>query len=109
MAALLSVSVGYLLGETRDADPIWVDSEGSWHSWMRENSGVEASLAVEVWDQWKHEYYPPAFGPSIVSFRELQKPMIVVDWDKRYQALLKTKAKVENNDPAVDPKAETTS
>lgn len=93
MALLLGVSVGYLLGETRDADPIWLQSHASWRSWMRDNPTVEANVAVELWDQWKAEYHPAARTPSILSFRDGQKAMTVIDWDKRYKQRLNRKAK----------------
>ena len=93
MAVLLGVSVGSLLGETRDADPIWVQNHASWRSWIRENPSVEANVALEVWDQSQADYHPPSRRSSILSFRDARKPMTTVDWDKRYKQRLSGRAK----------------
>jgi transcriptional regulator with XRE-family HTH domain len=93
MAVLLDVSVGYLLGETRDTDPIWVQSNASWRSWMRENLSVETNVAFEIWDEWKADHRRPSRTSSLLSFRDPQKPMTAVDWDKRYKQGLNEKAK----------------
>ena len=64
MAVMLGVSVGYLLGETADSDPVMMQSLASWRSWLDATPGLDASLAMTLRDEWKDEYLRDRRQPS---------------------------------------------
>jgi transcriptional regulator with XRE-family HTH domain len=91
MAHILSVTVGYLLGETGDADPIWIESMANFHSWIRNTKGVEALPAFELREEFKTEFHRERHKPLLASFRNsAQKAVTEIDWDRRYKQEMKT-------------------
>jgi len=48
MALRLGERVGYLIGESEESDPIWIDSHASWRSWIDKTTGVDAATALKV-------------------------------------------------------------
>jgi transcriptional regulator with XRE-family HTH domain len=99
MACLLKVSVGYLLGEKPDEDPIWLASKASWYAWVRKTPDAKAQVALEILDEWKEEHKSSRPGPSVASFRNAQVPMREEDWDKKYRHRTKEGSKHDGNQP----------
>ena len=91
MGHVLSVSVGYLLGETTKSDSVWIESMSAWRKWMRETKNIEAWAAVEIKDDYQAEYNVDRHKPVLASFRNSQKVSLTVnEWDKRYKAKVKS-------------------
>jgi transcriptional regulator with XRE-family HTH domain len=90
LGVLLGVSVGYLLGDSKEADPVWIDSQASWRKWTR-TPGVEAGLANDIREDWEAEYIMKAgkLEPSYASHRNELLPRHEKDWDIEYQKHLK--------------------
>jgi transcriptional regulator with XRE-family HTH domain len=90
MAHILNVTVGYLVGETGDADPVWIESMANFHSWIRNTKGVEAAAAFELREEFKTEFHRERHKPALASFRNsTQKAVSEIDWDKRYKQKMK--------------------
>jgi len=85
MGTLLGVSVGFLLGESQDADPVLTESRATWRARVRETSGLDAEIAVSIQEDWQLSYKRKAHQPTVASFRNVQKAMTATDWDKLYQ------------------------
>lgn len=98
LGALLGVTVGYLLGESKDADPVWVDSHSSWRSWIR-TPGIDAGLAFEIKEEWEAEYVRRT-GQQEFSSASHHRSEIVAqttkDWDVAYQKCRKVEAAIHN-------------
>jgi transcriptional regulator with XRE-family HTH domain len=97
MAVLLNVSVGYLLGETPEVDPTFVESMNSHRRWIQKTPGLDAGTAQEIADEWKHRYGVNRAESSLISRRDTQAKrqqvaMSEADWDKLYQEKGKAKA-----------------
>ena len=92
MSARLSVSVGYLLGESPQVDPIITESKASWLRWLKDSPNINGALAVEIWEDWE-EQVGYARAASVGSARNLtgRTAMKVTDWDRGYQKKEKTK------------------
>jgi transcriptional regulator with XRE-family HTH domain len=90
LGVLLGVSVGYLLGESKEADPVWIESHTSWRNWIR-TTGVEAGLAYELKEEWEAEYMRKTGQQelSYASHRNEISPRQEKDWDIEYQKRLK--------------------
>jgi transcriptional regulator with XRE-family HTH domain len=87
MSLLLNVSVGYLLGETFETDPVLRESLGTWNSWVDSTPGLDAGVANRIKKEWQDDYgrsRKQAAG-SLVSPRDNNGVMRGADWDKRYQ------------------------
>jgi transcriptional regulator with XRE-family HTH domain len=86
MALRLGERVAYLIGESEESDPVWVESNASWRSWIDKTPGVDARTALQVRDEWRHDYSTNRREQqSVASFR---KPALMIrepDWDKRYR------------------------
>src|SRR2546425_8076838 len=52
MSILLCVSVGHLLGETIETDPVLTASTATWHSWVDNTTGLDARTAVAIRTEW---------------------------------------------------------
>jgi len=91
MTRLLNERVSYLLGESEDVDPAWVESDNSWRRWVDNTPGVEARLALQIRENWRHEYrtVSRAQQSSSISFRGRSKMMQESDWDKSYREKVK--------------------
>ena len=85
IAALLGESVGYLVGESERADPIWISSQASFRDWVEANPEIPAGEAFRMRDAWRDEYRLSKNEPVSVSFRRSNEPMSVADWDRRYR------------------------
>jgi len=92
IAARLGERVAYLLGESEDVDPIWVESNSSWEQWIHGTSGVDGAIALELRDKWRNDYRIALRDrePSSASFRNTLRLMQVSDWDAQYQKLVKS-------------------
>lgn len=94
MSVLLSVSVGYLLGEAFETDSVLRESLGTWNSWVDSTPGLDAGIANRIKKEWQEDYgrsRKPA-AASLVSLRDINGGMRSTDWDKKYQeAMKKTK------------------
>jgi transcriptional regulator with XRE-family HTH domain len=86
MAAILQEDVGFLIGESEEADAIWIDSKISWHAWATETPGLDAGLAITMRDEWRDDYRSQKAQPSISSFRKPVQAMQKTDWDTLYKA-----------------------
>ncbi len=91
IAARLGEHVAYLLGESEEIDPIWVESNASWHQWITNTTGIDARIAVELRDKWRNEYHTSLRERELysASFRNPPKLMQVSDWDMHYQKVAK--------------------
>jgi transcriptional regulator with XRE-family HTH domain len=90
LSALLGISVGYLLGESREADPVWINSHSTWRHWIR-TPGIEAGLAYELKEEWEAGYIR-SMGqrePSYASHRNEISARQEKDWDIEYQKRMK--------------------
>jgi transcriptional regulator with XRE-family HTH domain len=98
LGVLLGVSVGYLLGESKEADPVWIESHASWRNWIR-TGGIEAGLAYELKEEWEAEYIRKTaqHEPSYASHRNEISPRQEKDWDIEYQKRLKRIAAARND------------
>jgi transcriptional regulator with XRE-family HTH domain len=87
IATLLGTRVGYLLGESGETDPIWVESNASWRKWIDASAGIDAGTAIQMRDKWRDAYQMARRTRelSTTSFRNNPKLMEVKDWDKQYQ------------------------
>ena len=91
MSARLNVSVGYLLGESPQVDPVITESKASWLQWLKSSSGINGVLAVEIWEDWEKEV-SYARSPSVGSARNLtgKTAMKAANWERRYQEKART-------------------
>jgi transcriptional regulator with XRE-family HTH domain len=89
MAAILQEDVGYLIGESEEADPIWTDSKTSWHAWATETPGLDAALAINIRDEWRDNYRAQKAQPSVASYRKPMQAMQKTDWDALYKKKLR--------------------
>ena len=96
IAAVLGVSVGYLLGESADSDPILAASMASWHKWVTSTSGIEARDAMELKEFWTENYLRKRHGEFLAGLHNRKskrnapqsnlRAMTEEDWDKLYRA-----------------------
>lgn len=89
MSALLGVSVGYLLGETIETDPVLTESRATWNSWIENAPNLQAAVANRVKRDWQEDYSRTRKEPLAASFRNMSGIMREADWDKLYQEALK--------------------
>jgi transcriptional regulator with XRE-family HTH domain len=85
IAALLGESVGYLIGESEQADAVWVSSQASFREWVETNPELPAEEVLRMRDGWRAEYRLSKSQPISVSFRRSKEPMRVADWDRLYR------------------------
>lgn len=85
MAAMLQEKVGYIIGESEETDPVWLESNASWHAWVTETDGLDAKTAVTVKDEWRKNYCAQQAQPSMASFRKPSPAMKKTDWDTIYK------------------------
>ncbi len=91
IARLLSTQIGYLMGEAEEADPVWVASMASWRQWIAKTTGIDASVAHAMQENWSDEYrtVTRVHDPSLTSYRSAPQIMKEEDWDARYQQIVK--------------------
>lgn len=87
IATLLGESVGYLIGESERADPVWISSQASFREWVETNPGLPAHEVLRMRDGWRDEYHLSKTQPVSVSFRRSTEPMSVIDWDRLYKQI----------------------
>jgi transcriptional regulator with XRE-family HTH domain len=81
--------VGFLLGEGEDNDPIWVQSNAAFNSWVDSTAGLDAQLVYRMRRDWRNEYAEQRRETqSRSSFRKPSRLMRELDWDRRYRQLL---------------------
>ena len=85
MAAILGESVAYLIGESEEADPIWIESKASWHAWATTTPGLDAGVAIKIKDDWCDQYRSQKVQPGVASFRRQVRAMGKTDWDSLYK------------------------
>jgi hypothetical protein len=92
MGLLLKVSVGYLLGETFDTDPVLQGSLGTWNSWVESTTGLDAGVANRIKKEWQDEYVGgrKQAAVGLASLRNTNGAMHAEDWDQRYQQATKS-------------------
>ena len=56
MSMILHVSVGFLLGETEETDPIWTESMANWNEWACNSRGLDASVVVALRNEWRDHF-----------------------------------------------------
>jgi transcriptional regulator with XRE-family HTH domain len=83
MAVLLHEPVSYLIGESEETDPIWVESNLSFKSWIANADGVDGKLAWTIRDEWRKGYFEERRFAEKRDYR--RTPMTVADWYKRYR------------------------
>lgn len=87
MAALLQERVGYLIGESEEADAVWVQSNLAWHAWIIESEGADGRIAVQMRDDWRKGYFEERRLAVRRDFRSI--PRTVADWEKCYRQITK--------------------
>jgi transcriptional regulator with XRE-family HTH domain len=92
MGSLLNVSVGYLLGETVETDPVVSESLATWNSWVDSAPGLDASVTNRIKREWQDGYLRSRkeTAVGVVSFRNTKAAMSASDWDKKYQEALRS-------------------
>ena len=88
MAVRLGATVGYLIGDSEETDPIYVETHASFMRWIN-SSVVDAKIAWDLRAEWRHEYGMNRAELTTASFRKSFTALTEVDWDQRYQRRLK--------------------
>jgi transcriptional regulator with XRE-family HTH domain len=96
MSIILHVTVGYLLGETEETDPIWAESMANWNEWACNSRGLDASVVVALRNEWRDHFREERkLESSPISTRpigRIRKAMAIEDWQILYsQRTLKAK------------------
>jgi hypothetical protein len=85
MASLLRVSVAHLTGESEEDDPIWVESNASWTSWMLDGTPKDGGIALTLRNEWRAKHQAWRLEENISSSRKTVKAMKTSDWAKLYR------------------------
>lgn len=94
MAHRLGERVAFLLGEAEESDPIWIESHAGWRSWIDNNAGIDAAVALRMRDNWRQEYATLRRDQqSSASFRKSIKLMRASDWDREYHQKMRGKGR----------------
>lgn len=94
----LSERVSFLIGESDETDPVWIESQASWRSWIEKTSAVDAATAVTIRDDWRHEYATDRRQQmTTASHRKSLNTMRETDWDRRYQKAISARAKSDGD------------
>ena len=92
MSVKLRVSVGHLLGEAPQVDPIITESRASWVRWLKTSSRIDGILAVEIKEDWENKArYARAASIGSARNRVGTTAMKVADWDRRYKKKVETR------------------
>lgn len=96
IAVRLNERVAYLLGESEESDAVWIESNASWRQWISSTDGINARLALQIRDEWRNDYRKSLRERQntaiAASFRNSERSMKEIDWDKRYQKRAKGQA-----------------
>ena len=92
IASRLDVKVSYLLGESDDADLVWVESNVAWRKWIDESVVIDAKQALKVRDEWRASYKEALRGVALTTTSHRahgpqRVAMSVVDWERAYKKL----------------------
>lgn len=93
MGILLNESVAYLVGESEEADPIWVQSKLAFDSWIMSTEGVDGGVAFGMRKSWQQAYFEERRSTETRDYR--RSPMTVLDWNRKYRELVGSKGKVD--------------
>jgi transcriptional regulator with XRE-family HTH domain len=94
IALRLGERVSYLIGESDESDPIWIESNASWRSWIEKTPGIDAATALKMRDVWRDDYaIARRERMTEASHRESVTRMRETDWDRRYQLLRSSQQK----------------
>ncbi len=87
MSVLLNVSVGYLVGESFETDPVLRDSLAAWSNWVESTPGLDAGVANRIKREWQEEHgrRRKQAAAGVSSLRSTDEAMRNSDWDKKYQ------------------------
>lgn len=87
LATRLGERVAYLLGESEEVDPVWIESNNSWRLWIDKTPGLDACIALNLREQWRHDFRVARRERqnASASFRTSSKVMREADWDKQYR------------------------
>jgi transcriptional regulator with XRE-family HTH domain len=85
MASLLRVSVGHLIGESEEDDPIWIESNASWTSWMLDGTPKDGGIALTIRNEWRANHQAWRSEETISSSRKTVRAMKTTDWQKLYR------------------------
>jgi transcriptional regulator with XRE-family HTH domain len=85
MGSILRVSVGHLIAEGEEDDPVWLESNASWNSWMRDGAPKDGGIAIAMRDKWRADYKAQRLEVSIASSRRTIKAMRTRDWAALYE------------------------
>lgn len=93
LSVRLRVSVGHLLGESQETDPVLTESLASWRSWIDTTPGLDAATAVKIKDDWQEQHAKIRMQLSAASFRNSGGAMRAEDWKRLYQEARSSSAK----------------
>jgi transcriptional regulator with XRE-family HTH domain len=85
MGSLLRVSVGHLMGESEEDDPIWIETHASWNSWMLDGIPKDGGIALTMRNEWRTKYQSSKLEESVASSRKTVRAMRTSDWEKSYR------------------------
>jgi transcriptional regulator with XRE-family HTH domain len=90
MAHRLGERVAFLLGEAEENDPVWVESNAAWRSWAKSTPGLDAGIALQMRDDWRHAYAMDSRERQIsaASYRKPTRLMREAEWDRQYQQIV---------------------
>jgi transcriptional regulator with XRE-family HTH domain len=83
MAVLLQARIAYLIGESEETDPVWVESNLAFRSWIASAEGVDGRLAFEIRDNWRKGYFEERRLAVKRDYRAT--PKTVADWERLYR------------------------
>lgn len=90
LAARLGERVAFLLGESEEQDPVWVESNESWGKWMEGGEDIDGTIAYRLRKKWRSDYLLARREQlSTASFRNPAKLMKVEDWKREYRRVSK--------------------
>lgn len=88
MSIILHVTVGYLLGETEETDPVWAESMANWNEWACNSRGLDASVVVTLRNDWRDHFREERkLESSPISSQpvgQIRKAMSIEDWQTLY-------------------------
>jgi hypothetical protein len=82
---LLRVSVGHLIGESEEDDPIWIESNASWTSWMLDGTPKDGGITLTIRNEWRANHQAWRSEETISSSRKTVRAMKTTDWQKLYR------------------------
>jgi transcriptional regulator with XRE-family HTH domain len=109
MSIILHVTVGYLLGETEETDPIWAESMANWNEWACNSWGLDASVVVALRNEWRdrlrQERKLESSPISTRSVSQIRKAMSIEDWQVLYSERMPRAKSATLDDPLPNKKS----